>query len=82
LIFAKTVQRGLKYGHRNKPKVYWMEATTSIRIRGTRTNIEEVVKKKDEVNPDNGIDQLKVNNFIWALNESYPIITFAHHLYK
>lgn len=46
------------------------EAAKSSRIEGTRTEIEEALKKESEISPDRKDDWQEVNNYIKAMNSS------------
>lgn len=46
------------------------EATVSSRIEGTQTNMEEVLLKETDIQPERRNDWMEVNNYINALNNS------------
>jgi Fic family protein len=61
------------------------EATTSNRIEGTRTEVEEIVLKKEDVQPEKKNDWQEVHNYISAMNyavEKLSVLPVSTRLLK
>lgn len=61
------------------------EATTSSRIEGTKTNIQEAFIHPNDIDPEKRDDQSEVNNYIRAVNEAIEALDklpFSNRLLK